>query len=1340
MVRSTSDVVDERSGQTAPEQAPAPAHSPAADNGPRTTNGAPRRKRRWFLRLFVTLLVLLLLLAVVIQLVLWSNLPRRLVLAQLQSQLGLRVDASSLTTGWLGNTNLREVTLALPMAEQSFLDMPRMRVKHTSIFGLLLRRPVSVDLIALENPTLYVRRDAQGRWNLAEVAELVARAGGKKPAAEAADQARPKLPEVVIDRATVVVVDHGGRRTEIKPLNLHGRPDPRTPGILWRYDMDVPDHVKLVGQVAPGAPWTHEVRLTVDKVHEWAQPWMKQFPADARVKAQWRGKLDGAGRLNARLDLEEFKAAGMGARGVVTISDQGGGSFALHPDGLELTTPQKMFNTAKVASGTITVDASGVRAERVQLAAVGGQIRLDGNYAFATATGDLSAAWSDVVTGGVTHSGTVEGRLSAPFPDKPRVDVTLAARGTTPDGPFDAKIILDGNGRRGWADMDWTVTAPNLDWRGNQPFELDGLLAKIETRQDPKSSDAVVRLAQLQSPGNYVESIGEYNLTSGKWKFWINVGAVPLPGTGAAAQASSPVAATAAAQSVAAAQTAAGSGTGAGQGPPKLTILLNTWGDRDQVRIEQFMLRGAEAELTVNGWYRYDRPSPVDLRVVVKHIPPRRDERDKPPIFGFLRGSASVTGTAFQPRKLKVDGELNGEGLTVYQRTLKDVKAKVSGMVWNDRAELNADHFELLQSNWSMNAVYTRQSRALTIGVSVPDLDLAQVGDLLKPVDPQDRDSARKEGPRTRLLAGRLDGKWTINVSGPSVDRIRVTGGFTARDVKSSSFVADEIRSATTLEDGMLTVGPVKMRRAVARSVALAPVTGSAAVIAPAPLPTTVPTAVPPTAPPTLPADAPSTAPALSGPTVNGTGEVTVRLDVEDPSQIVLSFTLGSWPLQLGDSLLLDLSGESKQLVIDIASEPDAKQKILPGKTAVGDLALVSNLTYRGATLGSAKLLGTFMGRELDLRRIAVQTLDGNVNGQGVIELERPLEARASFAWDKVSAARLVEMFPALKGLEGTFAGRMRIQPSRDPRALGPLTFAIETDAGGARYNTIQIGRSRILGYADLNRFVLNDPGDLPSIVEIAGGRMTLWGRVSYHHLETTRDAVSSQVMLNFKGLDLDQIVRAGAPNYENGVGRLDGTLTLIGATRGPRLVPLPPGVEGPGFSEKLLTAITAEGHVKLTEARLGQLPIFSFIYDALNLGQDVKENAGHGEVSVRMEDGALELNNLRYFNRGTEVRGLVTIEQMWNLPDSPISGNAAASARPLASLQLPFVSEADRILALLQNDLLSFDIKGPLNDPQVEQILLKDVGRAMQTLLLGEVKNVKSDARRTSGPAPNPR
>src|SRR4051794_37206148 len=136
--------------------------------------------RRWLRRITLGLVALLVAIVVIVQIALWTNLPRRIVLGQLQRQLGLRVSAESLSTNWLGHTSLSNVTLSLPIAQESFLTVPQMRVTHTSIPMLLLKRSVVVDSIALDQPRLNIIRDESGRWNFNEVAELLARTGGKE--------------------------------------------------------------------------------------------------------------------------------------------------------------------------------------------------------------------------------------------------------------------------------------------------------------------------------------------------------------------------------------------------------------------------------------------------------------------------------------------------------------------------------------------------------------------------------------------------------------------------------------------------------------------------------------------------------------------------------------------------------------------------------------------------------------------------------------------------------------------------------------------------------------------------------------------------------------------------------------------------------------------------------------------------------------------------------------------------------------------------------------------------------------------------------------------------------
>src|SRR5690349_8224529 len=123
-------------------------HATSSEPDPSTTPAPPPRARarrhffprRWSLRLLLITLLLLVVAVVATQFVLWSDVPRDLVLGQLQKQLGLRVSAASLTTGWLGNTQLHDVAIALPLSDDALAKVPEMRVKHTSLIGLLLTR------------------------------------------------------------------------------------------------------------------------------------------------------------------------------------------------------------------------------------------------------------------------------------------------------------------------------------------------------------------------------------------------------------------------------------------------------------------------------------------------------------------------------------------------------------------------------------------------------------------------------------------------------------------------------------------------------------------------------------------------------------------------------------------------------------------------------------------------------------------------------------------------------------------------------------------------------------------------------------------------------------------------------------------------------------------------------------------------------------------------------------------------------------------------------------------------------------------------------------------------
>ena len=142
---------------------------------PAATRGRWLRRLAWTVAL---LMMLLLLVVICVQLVLWSDYPRRYVVAELEQQLGLRVEAEKLSTTWWGETHLKNVALSLPLGQDAFVRVPQMTVRHTSLIPLLLQRPLVIDALTLNDPALVVRQDRLGRWDIVEVAELLGRVAG----------------------------------------------------------------------------------------------------------------------------------------------------------------------------------------------------------------------------------------------------------------------------------------------------------------------------------------------------------------------------------------------------------------------------------------------------------------------------------------------------------------------------------------------------------------------------------------------------------------------------------------------------------------------------------------------------------------------------------------------------------------------------------------------------------------------------------------------------------------------------------------------------------------------------------------------------------------------------------------------------------------------------------------------------------------------------------------------------------------------------------------------------------------------------------------------------------
>src|SRR5579884_945992 len=279
---------------------------------PHSGNGRERHRphpvRRWTMRILLSLLVLLVLVALVIQVVLWTSVPKSLVVSEVEKSMGLRMGAEGVSTGWLGHTTLRGVKLALPLSpqNQSFLDVPTMKVSHTNLVGILLGWPLLIKKVELDHPVLYVRQNQAGQWNFQEVAELITRTGGKKTGEETSKtSATPALPWVIVRAATVKVLDNKNRQATVQPINVDEQPE--TP-VSWKYDVNAAGRASVQGHVAPGGPWGHEIDIIIHRtVADWVRPWIESFPDDLEFDGHWDGEVKNGG-VHGRLQITEFQA------------------------------------------------------------------------------------------------------------------------------------------------------------------------------------------------------------------------------------------------------------------------------------------------------------------------------------------------------------------------------------------------------------------------------------------------------------------------------------------------------------------------------------------------------------------------------------------------------------------------------------------------------------------------------------------------------------------------------------------------------------------------------------------------------------------------------------------------------------------------------------------------------------------------------------------------------------------------------------------------------------------------------------------------------------------------
>lgn len=417
-----------------------------------------------------------------------------------------------------------------------------------------------------------------------------------------------------------------------------------------------------------------------------------------------------------------------------------------------------------------------------------------------------------------------------------------------------------------------------------------------------------------------------------------------------------------------------------------------------------------------------------------------------------------------------------------------------------------------------------------------------------------------------------------------------------------------------------------------------------------------------------------------------------------EPTRVDVKASLQDWLTVLPLRDLYARTGGT----IDI--QADLKQQ-----SAVGKISLENVFGAEQSEIGLASLAIGLEHRTLRLEKLTGVALGGTIFGEGAVNLDQLEHARLSVGATNLSLDRLAQLAPGIGEVKGNLSMRLHAEPTRVERPLGPVEVKFTIDSDRATYKGVDIGNTRVRAFLDRDRLVLSDDPKHPNQIDIAGGKVRLWGRVSGVPVgATTQPTVARRkqqpsvfVQLRPDGLDIEQLQRVVDPKGKPVFGRVAGEITVFG---------------NPLDYQRL----DGDGRLAITECNLGNTSIFGALEK--QMGQKAT-GRGYGDVRFRLRGGQLDVPSFSYFNSPVYATAALTLGNAFAVLNSPIRGYVIGTARPLKDIELPFLADLDKIGDALQRSATTLAVEGTVGDAQTVPSSLKAFGSDFQNLLLGQTK-----------------
>lgn len=715
--------------------------------------------KRIALKISIALLLVLCTGVVIVQGVLWSNLPRRIVVAELRQATGLNVQIDRVSAGglWFGSSSVRGVRISLPLGSQPAVEIDRVKLRHTSLIPLLVSRSLRVHRVEVHSPVVYARQSEAGQWDLAEV--LATLAANLKQVSGSQGGGLLELPVIEVADATVELQPADGPVAVLRDTNLTGA---NAGQLNYRFTFDAAGLGQVTGRVARSQPFAHELAFDLTPAAALLAAATGQGGLQGiSAKGTWQGQVQGSD-VTGMLELAEAAWQGMGRiRGTSAVLVQGA-EAAVRVEPVALSAAgQAISKQVKLTGGALTYRAGEVQVTQLRAEAADGAVVLDGKVDPRAQVGSLVAAWDELrYPSGATHHGKLTVELGRKHNLDREVQATLETTGQTAGVAWAGTVEIEAQGNS-WANLAGQVVADDLQiavaQKQPQRFNLAGTLALQPT---------AVTLAELTidtaHDAGVVRGQGRYDWAARDWSLSVTGRDVPWFGL------------------------------------PELIseAQVQLEGEQGIARLTQATLRSTSAELEAQGAYDFDSASPVSLNITVKQLPMHLRRGDRQVLQAQSFGGSLALRGSINPIALTADGELLARALRLNHENLGDMTLKVTGKADDTQLTLAADAVEWLGGQWILRLAYDRTQSLASLFVNAANLDLSLVDALTQ----------RTLG----IDVGTMDVALVATQLGTQIDRMRIAGNLKARDFKRGPLAVDVLDARVRLADGRLRLTDLK--------------------------------------------------------------------------------------------------------------------------------------------------------------------------------------------------------------------------------------------------------------------------------------------------------------------------------------------------------------------------------------------------------------------------------------------------------------------------------------------------------------------------------------------------